>query len=128
MDGLLRRMPIFLLAFALLGATLVPAAAQAASPSRALPRTVQWSPNTIRRQVTAGAYHETFIATRFYAPTAIAPRDGWAATSGLAAGCGARRRATTTMMGAHSTSSCASCALVTRAPRPPSSTGSRPIA
>ncbi len=72
MDGLLRRIPLVILAFALLGGTLAPVAAQAAAPSRALPRTVQWSPNPIRRQVTAGAYHETVIATRFYVPTAIA--------------------------------------------------------
>jgi hypothetical protein len=72
MDGLLRRMPLFMLAFALLGGMLAPVTAQAADPSRALSRTVQWSPNPISRQVTAGAYHETFIATRFYAPTAIA--------------------------------------------------------
>lgn len=72
MNGLFRRILLFMLAIALLSGTLIPVTALAAVPSRALPRTVQWSPNPITRQVTAGAYHETFIAARFYVPTAIA--------------------------------------------------------
>ena len=75
MDGLLRRIPLFMLAVALLGGTLAPVAAQAAAPSRtqtAQVRTLQWLPNPVRRQVTADTYHETVIAMRFYVPTAIA--------------------------------------------------------
>jgi len=75
MDGLLRRIPLFMLAVALLGGTLAPVAAQAAAPSRtqtAQVRTLQWLPNPVRRQAPAGAYHETVIAARFYVPTAIA--------------------------------------------------------
>ncbi len=74
MDGLLRRIPLIILAFALLGGTLAPVAAQAAAPPRTQPaqvRTLQWSPNPIRRQVTAGRYHEVYALTRFYSPITI---------------------------------------------------------
>jgi len=73
MHTILRRLPLVALAATLLCGALAPAMAQAAPLPRAQPKTVQFAPNPVERQVTAGAYHELFILTHFYTPVQIKP-------------------------------------------------------